>query len=184
MKLLRVLSLVLVLLLLAGCASPAQPPEEPTTQTQTEPPPALAYGEANGIRWREVNLRIDTELRDWLEELLDQSDNQAELILSDNLLEDIPEADPSEFGWQFLSPDACYLFVKIMHEHQSWNVQALRVFDLQSNALIAELEASFNWNRIAFRDNHTLILHQVSWYGQSQGSFGVSGFSAIEITLP
>ena len=66
MKILRIISAALVLLLLAACAAPVEPgyEDEQTTTTQ-----ATASGEANGIVWREIDLQDDehAQLREWLE---------------------------------------------------------------------------------------------------------------------
>ena len=72
MKILRILSAALALLLLAACAAPVEPgySEDPTTQAETTSPPLeLAFEEANGITWQEVDLHeeANADIRAWAE---------------------------------------------------------------------------------------------------------------------
>ena len=194
MKTLRIISAVLVLLLLAACAGPAEPEHEETLPATTQAPPLeLASGEVNGIVWREIDLQdeANAEIFAWLDAQAQtrlDSDSVTIPVPEDNLLADIPEAYFSKtVNQRLISPDARYYIVQeidITEEPFSYFGSLLHVFDLQNQTLVGSIEVDTRLGRMVFRDERTIYIYHHAGGGIIRDRVIIDDTTALEITLP
>ena len=182
MKLLRIISVVLALLLLVACAGPVEVPDTP--EVSLEP---------HEITWREIDLQdeANAEIFAWLDEQAQthlDPDRMTAPAPEDDLLADIPEAYFSKtVNQRLISPDARYYVVQeidIIEEPFSYFGSVLHVFDLQNQTLVGSVEVDTRLGRMVFRDERTLYVYHHAGGGVIIDRVIIDDTTALEITLP